>query len=291
MRFQKSKKFLFGPAARRFIGGETMNEALETLRRLKQEGLMTTLDFLGESVTTREEAQNATLEYIGNLRTLKNAGLDRNISIKLTQIGLDIDAAFARDNLLRIAKVASDVGGFVRVDMEGSAHTLLTLRLVEEAHKQYPQLGVAVQSMLRRTPEDVVALIQSGVGMRLVKGAYKEPPSIAFRDKREVNRQCVALMKRLLISGGYHAIATHDEKIIEETRQFARQQNIPPESFEFQMLLGIRGRLARQLVAEGWRVRLYVPYGRFWLHYMTRRLRERKENVWFVLRHLFARAG
>ena len=281
------KKTFFKLFAKRFIGGETLPEAIETLKRLKQEGFLTTLDFLGESNHREEEAFAATKEYIENLHALKQHGLDRNISIKLTQIGLDINEDLTRGNLLKILQVASMMQGFVRVDMEGSACTAQTLKLTAEVHKEFSHVGVVLQSMLRRTPEDVVWMLKEKIGIRLVKGAYKEPLSIAFQDKREVNQQYVALMKRLLTSGVYHAMATHDEAAIREATLFIEKEKIAKDSFEFQMLLGIRTRFAKELVKQGYRVRIYVPYGKAWLPYMTRRLRERKENIWFVIKNIF----
>lgn len=271
----------------RFIGGETLAEALRTLYGLKKRGFATTLDLLGESVTNKKEADRATEEYIENLRGLHKNGLDKNISIKLTQLGLDIDAGLARDNLVKIVKVAGEMGGFVRVDMEGSAYTEETVQMVEKVHRDHPHVGAVLQAYLRRTPGDAIRLLRARVPIRLCKGAYKEPPSIAFPDKKEVDRQYVTLMKRLLTSGVCHGIATHDEKIIEETKKFAHREKIAKEAFEFQMLFGIRNRFAEGLVQEGWRVRIYVPYGTFWFPYMTRRLRERKENIWFVVKNLF----
>ena len=275
------------PMVKRFVGGETLEEALQALRGLKKRGFFTSLDLLGESVANKKEAYQATEEYIENLRALHKQGLDKNISIKLTQLGLDIDTALAKENLIKIVKVAGELKGFVRVDMEGSPYTEATVQLVEEVHREHTHVGTVLQTSLRRTPKDVVRLLNGRVPMRLCKGAYKEPPSIAFPDKKDVDQQYVTLMKRLLTSGIYHGIATHDEKIIEEAKRFAEHEKLPKDAFEFQMLLGIRNKFAEKLVKEGWRVRIYVPYGTFWFPYMTRRLRERKENIWFLLKNLF----
>ncbi|MDP2600186.1 MAG: proline dehydrogenase family protein [Deltaproteobacteria bacterium] len=278
---------LLKPFAKRFIGGETLEEALQTLHQLHHRGFLTTLDFLGESNQNRAEAEKAAEEYIANLKTLKKEGLDRNISIKLTQIGLEMDENFAKENFTKIAAAAKATNGFVRVDMEGSPYTEQTLKLTAEVHKNYPHVGVVLQSMLRRTPEDALCMLKEGIRVRLVKGAYKEPPSIAYPDKKETDRQYVMVMKRLLISGIYHAIATHDEKIIKEAIEFVKKEGIAKDSFEFQMLLGIRNKFAKKLLQEGYRLRIYVPYGKSWLPYMTRRLRERKENIWFVIKNIF----
>ena len=282
-----SKSILLRPFVKRFVGGETLEEALAALKNLKAQGFFTTLDFLGESVRNEKEAQAATEEYIQSLKALKKEGLDCNISVKLTQLGLRIDENFTFENFMKIAKAAFEVGGFVRIDMEDSPYTAQTLRLVARVHKHHANVGAVLQGMLRRTPEDLVEMLKEKIRIRLCKGAYKEPPSIAFPDKQDVNRQYVTLMKRLLTSGIYHGIATHDEKIIEEAKRFAIQENISKDAFEFQMLLGIRNRFAKRLVDEGWKVRIYVPYGDFWFPYMTRRLSERKENIWFVIKNLF----
>ena len=285
----QTKKILMAPLAKRFIGGETLEEALQTLHHLRQQGFFTSLDYLGEGIKNEAEANQATEEYLQNLKLLKEERLDTNISVKLTQLGLDIDETFAQKNLERVVALAGEVGGFVRVDMEDSSHTAQTLRMVTGVHKHHTEVGVVLQAMLRRAPEDVMEMLKEKISLRLCKGAYKEPPSIAFPDKREVDHQYVTLMKRLLTSGLYHGIATHDEKIIERTKDFIFHEKLRKDSFEFQMLFGIRNKFARSLVEEGWRVRVYVPYGKFWLPYMMRRLRERKENIWFVAKNIFNR--
>ncbi len=282
--FFASLLFVF---ARRFIAGQTLYEAITVLRRLKSRGFLTTIDHLGENVTNEEEAVRAADEYIEIVRALKKNHLDVNISVKLTQIGLDISTALCSRNLKRIAEAAKEAGGFIRVDIEGSKYTSKTFDVVKEIKAMGLPVGAAVQTMLRRTPSDVVALLEGGTTMRLCKGAYKEPIDIAFAKKEEVDRQYVALMKRLLTSGLYHAIATHDEKIIAETKSFAKERGIKRDQFEFQMLFGIRPSLQERMIANGWRLRVYVPFGKAWLPYVIRRLREKKENFWFVMKNLF----
>ncbi len=273
--------------AKRFIAGQTLGDALMVLRSLKVRGFQTTVDHLGENVTNEEEAKISADTYIEIIRALKKNNLENNISVKLTQIGLDISRDLCRENLKRIAEVSRETGGFVRVDIEGSKYTSSTLDVVREIKAMGYPVGAAVQAMLRRTPSDIVTLLEDGITMRLCKGAYKEPIDIAFGKKHEVDMQYVALVKRLLTSGLYHGIATHDEKIIAATKTFAKERAVKRDQFEFQMLLGIRPALQGELIANGWRLRVYVPYGKAWLPYVIRRLRERKENVWFVIKNFF----
>ncbi len=281
---------LIAPFARRYIAGTTLAQALDKLAQLKAEGFETTFDHLGESVTSPEEAKMATEQYVVMLRALKERGLDRNVSVKLTSIGLAIDENLAREHLAQIVHAAEESHGFVRVDMEGSDVTSTTLDIVRDTKKnRSTPVGTVLQAMLKRTPTDALELLRKETTIRLCKGAYKEPPETAYQDMSEIRHQFMALTKRLLTSGLYHGIATHDVQLITELKRFAREQKIPKDAFEFQMLLGIRSKVARQLVAEGWRVRIYVPFGRAWLPYMWRRLRERKENVWFFAQSIWQR--
>jgi proline dehydrogenase len=273
--------------AKRFIAGQTPSEALKAVSALQKEGFLTTLDHLGENVKDEKEAAEAARVYVDVLRELKKRQLDTNVSVKLTQLGLDIDKNLCIKNLKMIAQAARETGGFVRVDIEGSDTTSATFDIVKELKAQGYPVGGAVQSMLRRTPSDVVSLLENGITMRLCKGAYKEPVDVAYQDKREVDRQYIAIMKRLLTSGLYHGIATHDDKIIAATKAFAKERGLPADRFEFQMLMGIRRKLQKKLIQEGYKLRIYVPFGRAWLPYTLRRLRERKENIWFVLKNLF----
>jgi proline dehydrogenase len=286
------KKLLTGNAvghklASRFIAGEDLEDAVRVIRRLNSEGFKVTLDCLGESVREGKAAEVACQTYLQLLDRLAAEKLDSHVSVKLTQLGLAIDEALARRNLGRLAESAARYGNFVRVDMEGSAFTDSTIRVLCAVDAPRDVVGIALQSYLRRTAGDVDELLKRGVRIRLVKGAYKEPPEIAFPQKRDVDRSYQELTEKLLSSGIYHAIATHDDSIIAATERFARAHGISAERFEFQMLYGIRRRLQRALIQQGWRVRLYVPYGPEWYAYFMRRLAERPANLFFVVRNLF----
>jgi len=272
--------------ASRFIAGEEVEDALRVIRRLNSEGFLVTLDCLGESVLEAEAAEAACETYLQLLDRLATEKLNSHVSVKLTQLGLAIDEGLARRNLGRIVERAAQRNNFVRVDMEGSAFTEPTLRVFCSVDAPRDVVGIALQSYLHRTAADVEELLKRGVRIRLVKGAYQEPPDIAFAKKSDVDRNYRELTQKLLTSGIYHAIATHDERIIAATEQFARKHCIAPESFEFQMLYGISRRLQRALIQQGWRVRLYVPYGPEWYAYFMRRLAERPANLFFVMRNL-----
>ncbi len=279
---------LAAPFARRYVAGVKLTDALENAAALKRAGFATTMDHLGESVTNAGEARTAAEQYVIMLRALKEQGLDRNVSVKLTQIGLAIDPELCHENLKRIVATAEAMGGFVRVDMEGSDVTQATLdQIARVKNSRGSPVGGVLQAMLKRTPMDLVDLLEKGTTVRLCKGAYKEPPDIAHQEMRAIRREFMALAKRLLTSGLFHGIATHDTELIEAVKAFAREQRLEPSAFEFQMLLGFRPSVQRKLVAEGWGVRIYVPFGRQWLPYMLRRLRERKENVWFFMKTFF----
>jgi proline dehydrogenase len=273
--------------AARFIAGEELDDAIRVVRRLNDAGFEATLDYLGESVHDPATAEEATRAYLKILDRLAAEKLRSHISIKLTQLGLDIDEALAARNLQEIARRAASLRTFVRIDMENSAHTEATVRVFRAANAPPEVLGIVIQSYLYRSEKDVDELLQVGARIRLCKGAYKEPASVAFQDKSEVDRHYVLLMKRLLASDAYHAFATHDPAMIAATREFARQCGLGPDRFEFQMLYGIRRRLQRQLVEQGYRVRVYVPYGKQWYAYFMRRLAERPANLFFLLRNLF----
>jgi proline dehydrogenase len=288
---ESPKKLLMGnPLGRRlasrFIAGEELADALRVIRRLNSEGFMVTLDCLGESVQEAAAAEAACQTYLQLLDRLAAEKLDSHVSVKLTQLGLAIDEGLARRNLARLAESAARHHNFVRVDMEGSAFTDATLRVFCSVDAPRHVMGIALQSYLHRTEADVDELLKRGVRIRLVKGAYKEPPEIAFARKRDVDRSYEELTEKLLASGIYHAIATHDERLIAATQRFARARSIAPDSFEFQLLYGIRRQLQRALIQQGWRVRLYVPYGREWYAYFMRRLAERPANLFFLMRNL-----
>jgi proline dehydrogenase len=273
--------------ASRFIAGEEIEDALRVIRRLNSEGFLVTLDCLGESVREAAAAEAACQTYLQLLDRLAAEKLNSHVSVKLTQLGLAMDEGLARRNLARLAESAARHHNFVRVDMEGSAFTDATLRVFCSVDAPREVMGIAIQAYLRRTEADVEELLKRGVRIRLVKGAYQEPPDIAYARKREVDRNYQKLTEKLLASGIYHAIATHDEHLIAATESFARAHSISPEGFEFQLLYGIRRQLQRVLIQQGWRVRLYVPYGREWYAYFMRRLAERPANLFFLMRHLF----
>jgi proline dehydrogenase len=271
--------------ARRFIAGETVEEAIETSRRIQSEGLHLTLDYLGESVRTVEEADAATRAYVRLLDVIVVSGIERNISLKLTQLGAGIDRATCVDNLRRILEPAARHGFFVRIDMENSPWTQLTLDIFDTLWQQeYRNIGVALQAALYRTGRDVQRMTELGARVRLVKGAYKEPETVAYKSKADVDAAFLRLMKVLLDSGTYPAIATHDPGMIDGTRAYARERGIGNDRFEFQMLYGIRRDLQAELAADGYRVRLYIPFGREWFPYFMRRLGERPANLGFVIR-------
>lgn len=273
--------------ARRFIAGETAEEAIETARALEAQGLLLTLDYLGESVSTVEAADAATREYIRLMEVIVSAGIERNISLKLTQLGITIDKATCVDNMRRILEPGKTHDFFIRIDMENSPWTDLTLDVFETLWQQdYRNVGIVLQSSLHRTDADLKRMIELGARVRLVKGAYKEPESVAHQAKADVDAAYVRQMKVLLDQGHYPAIATHDAEIIDTALAYARERQIAAGRFEFQMLYGIRRDLQATLVAAGHRVRLYVPFGREWFPYFMRRLGERPANVTFVLKSL-----
>lgn len=274
--------------AQRFVAGDTLEEAIVAARALNDASLAVSLDYLGESVTTREEAEEATDVAIRTLETIAAEGIDSNVSIKPSAFGLDIDEDLCRRNVEAVLQRARELGDgageiFVRLDMESSDYTERTVRLVEELHADgFRNVGTVLQSMLRRTPEDLDRLIALGTRVRLVKGAYQEPPEVAFPDKADTDRAFVEEMERLLRDGVYPAIATHDEAIIDHARRFVWEHGIAKESFEFQMLYGVRRDIQTRLREEGYNVRVYVPFGSSWYPYLMRRLAERPANVLFM---------
>jgi proline dehydrogenase len=275
--------------AARFIAGEELEDALRAVRRLNSEGFAVTLDYLGESVHQAAAAEEACRVYLALLDRLATEKLDSHVSIKLTQLGLAVDETLAGRNLAAISERAAHHHNFARVDMEGSAFTEATLRVFRAVDAPRDVLGIAIQSYLYRSEKDVDDLLKYGGRVRLVKGAYKEPPEIAFPRKADVDRNFRELTERLLGSGGYHAIATHDDRLIRAAQRFAAQRGLTRDRFEFQLLYGIRRQLQRDLLSQGWRVRIYVPYGRQWYSYFMRRLAERPANLLFLLRNLFRR--
>ncbi len=281
------KKGLLTFFARRYIAGRTIEEAIDVARKLKTHGILSTIDNLGENVTDAREARGAVDEYLKLLDAIEAAGVDSTISLKLTHMGLDISDELASRNVETLIKRAAELENFVRFDMEGSGYTERTINIFLALRKRYENTGIAIQACLRRSAGDRKRLIEEGASVRLCKGAYKEPPEIAFPDKKDVDKNFSMLMKELLCKGTRPAIATHDEKLIDEAKGFAREKGISKDRFEFQMLLGIKRTLQKRLAQEGFKVRVYVPYGPNWLPYILRRMRERKENVFFVLKNIF----
>jgi proline dehydrogenase len=274
-----------GGFARRFIAGESIDEAIAAARAIQASGLDITLDYLGEAVASAAEADAATRAYVGIIQQIAASGVERNISLKLTQLGLTIDRATCVDNFRRILDVAQANDFFVRIDMENSPFTAVTLDVFETLWQQgYRNAGVVLQSYLPRSEQDAARMNQLGARVRLVKGAYKEPKDVAYQSKADVDAAYVRIMRLLLGGGSSPAIATHDPAMIEATRAFANEQRIPSDRFEFQMLYGIRRDLQAALRDEGYRVRVYVPFGREWFPYFMRRLGERPANVGFVIR-------
>lgn len=273
--------------ATRFVAGETLEQALAVAKRLDQEGITVTLDHLGESVTNLEEAAAARDVYLRTLDAIHQGGIQGNVSLKLTQFGFDISYEECLANVEQLVRRAKDLGNFVRVDMESGEYTQRTLDLVGDLFARYGTVGVVIQAYLFRSRADIEKLNASHIRVRLCKGAYLEPPAIAFPEKADVDRNFIQLTETLLQKGTYPGIATHDEAIIDQIKRFATSHGIARDSFEFQMLYGIRRDLQRKLVADGWRLRLYVPFGRAWYPYYMRRLAERPANVFFILRNLF----
>jgi proline dehydrogenase len=276
-----------GSFARRFIAGESVEEAIAAARAIEQRGLSVTLDLLGESVSSVDEAVKATRDYLGVISAVEAAGVGRNLSLKLTQLGLEVDRATCVDNLRRILDAATPGEFFVRIDMENSPFTDATFEVFETVwHIGHRNVGMVIQSYLRRSAADLARLNAMGARVRLVKGAYREPREVALEKKAEVDRAFVEQMQALLVDGTYPAIATHDPAMIEATTAFADARSIGRDRFEFQMLYGIRRDLQAALAKQGYRFRVYVPFGREWFPYFMRRLGERPANVGFVLRAL-----
>ena len=270
----------------RFVAGETLADALAVSRRVNREGISITLDHLGENITSLAEAAASRDVYCDTLAAIHDSKIEGNVSLKLTQFGIDISEQACRDNVERLVRQAAESGSFVRVDMESSAYTERTLNLVTDLHARWDSVGAVIQAYLRRSERDVEMLCRKGVRVRLCKGAYLEPATVAFQHKSEVDRNFVLLMKTLLTKGAYPAIATHDPKILQQAQAFIHERRIAPDRFEFQMLYGIRRDLQKKLVAEGYRLRLYIPFGKAWYPYFMRRLAERPANVPFLARNI-----
>jgi proline dehydrogenase len=272
------------PMVGRFVAGQSLPEALDALERIRDEGFDTTVDVLGESVASVEAADAAAGRYLETLDALAARGLERNVSLKLTQMGLDIGHEVARENVARILRKAAELDAFVRIDMEDHTKTDETLELWREVRPTHPATGVVLQSALRRTEADVDAINAERGRVRLCKGAYNEPAAVAYPDKDDVDRAYARIAEKLLLHGVHPAFATHDTAMINHAIRFAREHRIDRDRFEFQMLFGVRRDLQERLMRAGYRVRLYVPYGTQWYPYYMRRLAERPANVLFMLR-------
>lgn len=277
--------------ARRFVAGEKLDDAIAAARAVNQAGQSASLDLLGENVSDEAGARRAADGYIAIFDHIAREKLDANVSLKLTQLGLDLSEALCQELIEKIVAHASELGSFVRIDMEGSAYTQRTVDITKHARVKHTGVGTVMQAYLYRTEQDIRDLLAVGCRIRLCKGAYKEPPEVAFPKKEDVDANYVKLMKILLPSGIYHGIATHDPAMIRATKAFVREQNISRDKFEFQMLYGIRTDLQQQLVREGYRVRIYIPFGTDWFPYFMRRLAERPANLLFFLRNLLPRSS
>jgi proline dehydrogenase len=270
--------------ARRFVAGETIDDGIRACRELNRLGMTVSLDYLGESVTSRAEARQAANVYLELIDRLAHEGIDGNVSLKLTQMGQDIDEGFLRENINRVIDRAQQHNMFVRLDMEGSAYTQRTLDFFRSLWADgVRNAGVVIQAYMRRSAGDIEQLNADSVRVRLCKGAYKEPETVAYQDKQEVDDNFVRLMQTLLQHGNYPGIATHDEAMIRATREFAEQKSIDVSRFEFQMLYGVRRDLQQMLVAAGYKMRVYVPFGGAWYPYLMRRMAERPANLFFIV--------
>lgn len=285
------KKFLtrfesFNNVTRRFVAGEELTDAVEAIRQLNSQGISASFDHLGESITAEVETRREVNEYVRVLESIHDSNLDSNVSVKLTQLGLDVSQDLCYANTRTIVEAALRYNNFVRIDMEDSSKTDATLQVFKRLRAGSENVGIVIQAYLFRSEKDIEELLTLGARIRLCKGAYKEPPSVAFPNKADVDANYIRLTRLLLNSGAFHGIATHDENMIAATTQFAKERSISTDKFEFQMLYGIRRDLQLKLVREGYRMRVYVPYGRYWYPYFMRRLAERPANVWFVLRNI-----
>jgi proline dehydrogenase len=282
------KRFFF--LAKRFVAGKSVPQAIDAVRELNEGGISASLDFLGEDVLERTAAVKTRETYMEIFDAIKSGGVDCNVSVKLTALGLLIDENFAFENFSAILQRAmANPDPFVRIDMEGSAVTESTLRVFERAFGAYDNVGAVLQAYLKRTPGDVERMIELGARVRLCKGAYNEPAAIAYKEMPEIREQYMHCARELLTRGNYPGIATHDRRLIAAVKEFVKAKNISRERFEFQMIYGVRPQIQRELVREGYRLRVYVPFGTHWAAYFYRRVAERKENLLFALSSIFSR--
>ncbi len=276
--------------ASKFVAAETLEATLPVAADLRSQGLRTTLDLLGEYISDPTLATSAKNSYIQLVRNLQEAdgAIDKNISIKLSMLGQKIDESFCLDNVHELLRVAKETGTFVRLDMEGTDVTESTISILEKVYPEYPEnVGIVLQAYLKRTAEDIERVCALGARVRLCKGAYKEPAKLAYQDMPTIREQFLEHMDTLITKGKFPAIATHDDILIDATRSYVKTNNVSPDTFEFQMLYGIRADTQKAIAEEGYGIRVYVPFGDMWLPYYSRRLRERKENVWFILKNMF----
>jgi proline dehydrogenase len=269
----------------RFVAGEELDEAISAARVCNDQGMLVSLDYLGENVSTADDAQRARDAYLEVFDRIAAEKLNANVSCKLTQLGLDLSPEFCEGQLLSIVERAASSGNFLRVDMEGSAYTERTIDVVKKVRSRSPAIGTVIQAYLYRSEQDIQDLLSIGCRIRLCKGAYKEPPQVAYPKKEDVDANYVKLVRLLLLSGFYHGIATHDPRMIGATIRIAAENKVSKDDFEFQMLYGVRTDLQRRLVRDGYRLRIYIPYGRDWFPYFMRRLAERPANLGFFVRN------
>jgi proline dehydrogenase len=272
-----------------FVAGETTEEALKQVKKLNEKGIMTTLDVLGESVKDKETAEKAVNAYLDLLDAIPKAGVNSHVSLKLTQMGLDIDTEYCFDKVAKIVGKAKQTGNFVRIDMEGTPHTQRTLEIFYRLRQKYENVGIVIQAYLYRSEKDVGDLNKIKAKVRICKGAYKEPKELAIKKMKDIRSNFIKLAELLFREGVFPAIATHDDRLIKWTKEYVASNHISSDKYEFQYLYGIRNRTFQKLAADGYSVRCYVPFGTHWLPYFLRRLRERKENVFFVVKNLFKR--
>ena len=287
--FVKNRAKKWGPklGTKQVIAGESIKEAMETVEKLNQQGLACTVDHLGEFVYTREEAMDSADYCIRTLEAIEEWGVDCNLSLKLTSLGLDVDRALCIDNMVHILETAKKSNNFIRIDMEDYSHLDATLDVLQELRKSYKNVGTAIQGYLFRAEKDVRDL--EGINLRLIKGAYKESTEVAHQKFDDVYKNYLNIIKVHLLNGSYAGVATHDHNIIAEVKAFAKEHNIPKEQFEFQMLYGFRNELQREIANEGFKMRVYVPFGEDWYGYFMRRLAERPQNISFAIKGLLSK--
>lgn len=282
-----ARKYGLRFGAKRFVSGESIAEAISKVTELNNSGRVVTLDHLGEFVYTKEEANESTIMSLKTLDEIHASGVQSHLSVKMTSLGLDIDKDLCLNNMRKIVSRADQYGNFVRIDMEDYAHCQITIDIYEELRQEFDNVGLVIQAYLYRTEEDMKHLNELNANLRLVKGAYKESPDVAFPEKKDVDDNYKKIIEMHMVNGNYTAVASHDEKIIQFTKELAAKHKIDKDKFEFQMLYGICEDLQNKLVKEGYKVRVYVPYGKDWFGYFMRRLAERPANVWFILKNLF----